>query len=137
MFCTVCFGVITVGDSGPVRISLTLGGHPPPLLCRSDGTSEEIGVVGTVLGIIEPSLTETSYELHAGDMLVFFTDGLTDAPHDTAVTMAELQAAHAADPRRSPDELADHMQALIEARRPLGSGDDTALLILKIDDRPT
>jgi serine phosphatase RsbU (regulator of sigma subunit) len=134
MFCTVCFGVMAVADSGPVRLDLALGGHPPPLLCRSDGSSEEIGVVGTVLGIIEPSLTDVSYELRGGDMVVLFTDGLTDAPHDTAVTIAEVQAAHAARPGRTPEELAEHIQTLIEARRPLGSGDDTALLILRVDD---
>jgi serine phosphatase RsbU (regulator of sigma subunit) len=73
VFCTVCFGVMAVADSGPVRLDLALGGHPPPLLCRSDGSSEEIGVVGTVLGIIEPSLTDVSYELRGGDMVVLFT----------------------------------------------------------------
>jgi serine phosphatase RsbU (regulator of sigma subunit) len=134
MFCTVCFGVLTVPPSGPVRIDLALGGHPPPLLCRRDGTSEEIGVVGTVLGIIEPTVTDTSYELDAGDTLVLFTDGLTDAPQGTAVRIEDVEGAHAADPQRTPDRIADHIQELIERRRPLGSGDDTALLVIRIDD---
>ena len=136
MFCTVCFGVLVVTDEGPVRLELALGGHPPPLLCRRDGTSAELGVVGTVLGIIEPTLTDRSYELRPGDTLVLFTDGLTDAPQNTSVTMAEIQSAHAAAPTRSPDEIADGIQQLIEARRPLGSGDDTALLIVRVHDTP-
>lgn len=132
MFCTVCFGVLTIRDDRPVSLELALGGHPPPLLCRADGTSEEIGSVGTVLGIIEPTLTNRTYELRSGDVVLFFTDGLTDAPQGTAVTMQEVEALHASDPRRSPDATADEIQRLIESRRPLGSGDDTALLIVRI-----
>jgi serine phosphatase RsbU (regulator of sigma subunit) len=66
---------------------------------------------------------------------VLFTDGLTDSPQNTAVTMAEVESLHASAPSRTPDEIADGIQRLIEARRPLGSGDDTALLIIRVDDR--
>ena len=133
VFCTVCFAVLTIDGDAPVRIDVALGGHPPPLLCRRDGTSHEIGVVGTVLGLIEPTVTTRSYELAPGDTLVLFTDGLTDAPHETAVRLEEVQRAHAAAPGRSPDRIADEIQRLIEVRRPLGSGDDTALLIVRVE----
>jgi serine phosphatase RsbU (regulator of sigma subunit) len=38
--------------TGPVRITLALGGHPQPLLRRRDGTVSSVGHPGTALGLI-------------------------------------------------------------------------------------
>ncbi|MGH9132311.1 MAG: PP2C family protein-serine/threonine phosphatase, partial [Ilumatobacteraceae bacterium] len=48
-YCTVCVGFLARDPSGQVELTLALGGHPGPLLCRADGTVEEIGLPGTVL----------------------------------------------------------------------------------------
>ena len=62
-----------------------------------------------------------------------YTDGLTDAPADQAVTVEELTALLEDDGDQPIEDLADSIRALKRHRRPLGSGDDTALLILRFE----
>jgi hypothetical protein len=136
-FCTACFAFIHPLADGLYRVELALGGHPQPLLRRSDGGVESVGTLGMLLGMIEPTLSITVVDLAPGDTLVFFTDGLTDAPAEQAVSVDEL--ADLLDERgsQSIEGLADSIRALKRARRPQGSGDDTALLIVRIDGSGT
>jgi serine phosphatase RsbU (regulator of sigma subunit) len=130
-FCTACFGYVSALDNGSYCIDLCLGGHPEPIVRHADGSVEFIGRRGTLLGMIEPTLAVSSTELHPGDTLVFYTDGLTDAPPSEAVTveeLADLLRVRGDDPI---DRLADSIRALKRQRRPRGSGDDTVVLILR------
>jgi sigma-B regulation protein RsbU (phosphoserine phosphatase) len=54
-------------------------GHPPPLLVRATGQVEELHAGGTVIGLggLLPFTGET-LRLAPGDMLVLYTDGLTE-----------------------------------------------------------
>ena len=132
-FCTACFALITPLADGSQRIALSLGGHPQPLLRRANGDVEGVGDRGTLLGMIEPVLSTTVVDLHQGDLMVFYTDGLTDAPADQAVPVEELTAALVVAGDQPIEQLADSIRVLKRRRRPLGSGDDTALLILRLD----
>lgn len=67
---------------------------------------------------------------------VFFT-GLTDAPAEEAVSVDELADLLNVLGGQSIEDLVDSIRALERARRPHGSGDDTALLILRIDGSGT
>lgn len=61
-------------------LSLTVAGHPRPLLLRADDPPEPIGTHGDLLGLWEtPSLYEVRTELRPGDVVVAFTDGVTEA----------------------------------------------------------
>ena len=65
------------------RLGYVNAGHNPPYLVRSaNGTAEiiELGVGGTVLGLFpETEFQESNIELRTGDLLVAFTDGVTEA----------------------------------------------------------
>jgi len=64
------------GADGQVSIA----GHPLPVLRRADGTLEEVGEPGLLLGV-DPDVThlELPVALAAGDTLVLHTDGVTEA----------------------------------------------------------
>ncbi len=77
-FCTVVVGAVKPTPEG-VDIVLCLGGHPHPLVRRVDGRVVPVGVAGTLLGVTERvSLTDSVVHLDPGEVLVCFTDGLTD-----------------------------------------------------------
>jgi serine phosphatase RsbU (regulator of sigma subunit) len=57
-------------------------GHNPPLVHRACGTIESLTRTGTVLGLFEDlQMSETTITLGAGDAVVLYTDGVTEAWH--------------------------------------------------------
>jgi serine phosphatase RsbU (regulator of sigma subunit) len=82
-FCTVAAAVAErQGDT--VRVQLCLAGHLPPALLRADGRATLIGDPGTAVGIFDTvEVTITEVELHPGDALIFYTDGVTERRNDT------------------------------------------------------
>jgi serine phosphatase RsbU (regulator of sigma subunit)/PAS domain-containing protein len=67
-------------ENGGLRVVLGSAGHPWPVLVRPDGRTEVVQGGGLPLGIFpdaEPSVREV--ELDPGDVLFFFSDGLTSA----------------------------------------------------------
>lgn len=135
-FCTACFAFISQRDPDSLHVELSLGGHPQPLLRRGDGHVESIGTLGMLLGMIEPTIATTVVDLKPGDTFVFYTDGLTDAPAEQAVSVEELAALLEVEGDQPIEQLADTIRALKRGRRPQGSGDDTAILILRFDGVP-
>ena len=58
---------------------LACGGHPLPLVLRASGAVEPVGKLGTLLGAdVEPVLSDVEVELAEGDLLVLYTDGVTE-----------------------------------------------------------
>jgi sigma-B regulation protein RsbU (phosphoserine phosphatase) len=66
------------GDS--LRVDLVNAGHPAPLVLRADGTVETVLQHGPALGLIEQvEHTAVSLTLGVDDVLLCFTDGVTEA----------------------------------------------------------
>ncbi len=79
-FCTVAYASLQVNGGGSAEVCLSSGGHPLPLVLRADGTVEAIGEPGTLLGVLaDVSLTDTAVRLERGDVMVLYTDGVTEA----------------------------------------------------------
>ncbi len=77
--------VIALGlrhEDGRWTATVCVGGHPLPLLVR-DGIVEEIGHHGSLVGLFEdPAFREASHDLEAGDVIVLYTDGITEGRRD-------------------------------------------------------
>jgi PAS domain S-box-containing protein len=123
-------------DTGGVVIRIASAGHPPALICRRDGTIEESSASGPLLGVTEfanDSLQVAEYELGPDDMLVLYTDGLTEARKagvlfDVEGVKATLTRERAASPVPLANALVD--AALHHAAAPLS--DDVAIVILRV-----
>jgi serine phosphatase RsbU (regulator of sigma subunit) len=77
-FCTVALGRIE-RHNGSVRVTVSCGGHPPPLVYRPALKVEAADCLGSLLGVFpEPRLAKAPVELRPGDAVVFYTDGVTE-----------------------------------------------------------
>ena len=62
------------------RLHYTNAGHPAPLWIRRNGEVVELGQSGPLLGVFSKSeYSQTCVQLAPGDLLVMYTDGLTEA----------------------------------------------------------
>jgi sigma-B regulation protein RsbU (phosphoserine phosphatase) len=67
-------------DSAAGSIRIASAGHPPPLLLRAAGGCEELLANGVVLGRFRSArYEEVEAAFGAGDTLVLYTDGITEA----------------------------------------------------------
>jgi serine phosphatase RsbU (regulator of sigma subunit)/PAS domain-containing protein len=89
-----------------LRVVLGSAGHPGPVLLRPDGRAQLLTGGGVALGIFpDPEPAVQRLDLDQGDVLFFFTDGLTGArsPQQTYLeeilvdSLAPLAGLHAAD----------------------------------------
>jgi phosphoserine phosphatase RsbU/P len=78
MFVTVLYGILDVDG----LLVYANAGHNPPLLVAADEALSLQGR-GTALGILDRvDLQEHTVAAHSGDVLVLYTDGLTEATND-------------------------------------------------------
>jgi serine phosphatase RsbU (regulator of sigma subunit) len=77
-FCTVAYCRFEPRGDG-ARMRLSCGGHPLPLVLRASGAVEPVGRLGTLLGAdVEPVLADVSVDLAPGELVVLYTDGVTE-----------------------------------------------------------
>lgn len=79
MFCTIAVLHLTRGDSG-WTVRMASGGHPPAVRIDQSGQAELVRPAGPLVGAFpNPKFEETSFEITSGDLLVLYTDGITEA----------------------------------------------------------
>jgi len=138
LFCTVLFGVLTP-DADGATLTLAGGGHPPGLLVRADGTAGYQHIAGgQPVGILpEPRIVARTLRLSAGDTLLLYTDGLTEARVGPTARYSEdeLLAFAAA---LAPAPAAEVVTAVAGLLAGFGAGlrDDVAVLALGVPARP-
>ena len=77
-FCTAVYGCLERSGGG-FDVRLAVGGHPPPIIRRADGTIETLSEHGPLLGVIpNPAFPTLTGRLEEGDTLVLYTDGLVE-----------------------------------------------------------
>jgi serine phosphatase RsbU (regulator of sigma subunit) len=135
LFCTACYATLTREDpSWTLRVASA--GHPLPIACRRAGVAA-VGRPGTLVGVFEVApVTVEELTLEAGDLVVFYTDGVTDLPPPYGLTTEDL-VAQVADVRLagSANEVAAAIEAsLVERVSDPFRADDVALVVLRIID---
>lgn len=150
-FATLFLAALEPDGSG---LRYASAGHNPPLLLRADGTAQWLKPAGTPLGMI-PEMTYPVFRvpLSPGDLLVAYTDGVTEAmdPAGAEFTEAGLETVVRQAAAGGPQAVIDSVLAAVAAHinrageasaadRLLGSasapaglaaaGDDITLLVL-------
>jgi len=77
-FCTVVLLRLRQAEDGWL-VTLSSGGHPMPLLLPADGELTSVGHPGSLVGVLDTvHLHETEVRLTAEDLMVMYTDGVTE-----------------------------------------------------------
>ncbi len=122
-------------DTKSRRLSYANAGHCPPILMR-DGDCVRLKEGGPVLGIFPDRFyMQDEIELRAGDCLVLFTDGVTEARNAEGKEFGEgrLQDLLAVGHKLHATELRDRIMAAV---REFSAGivdDDATLMVLTVD----
>lgn len=114
LFVSAFYAVLDTTDG---RLTYANAGHNVPLLRRADGTMEEVMSRGMVLGIMDDmTYDEDEIVLAPGDMLLLYTDGITEAmdPAADLFGKARLKEAIPAGPA-SAQEVVDAIIAAVKA----------------------
>ncbi|MEO7196061.1 MAG: GAF domain-containing SpoIIE family protein phosphatase [Pseudonocardiaceae bacterium] len=134
-FVTVAYATIHPTVDG-LRVRLCLGGHPPALIRRPDGTVTEFGTKGTLLGCVKNvRLNEEDTILTTGSVLVLYTDGVTEARAPASTEQFGDQRLHQLLTNLPPDQTATEIAAAIEHHVLRFTGgiasDDIAIVVLR------
>jgi serine phosphatase RsbU (regulator of sigma subunit)/PAS domain-containing protein len=133
-FATVVLAYAAAGAGGGMDVRLALGGHPPPLVLRADGSVEAPGAFGTILGATPDAvLTDVEVRIAAGDVLVLYTDGVTEAGARTRPLgqegLARLLQSLAGEP---PEDVVGAVEHAVVEAQPGEPRDDIAVVALSV-----
>jgi phosphoserine phosphatase RsbU/P len=133
MFVTVFYGML---DPAVRQFSYVNAGHNPPLLVREDQVTELGKSRGIALGVVpEVSVASTMLDLKRGDILVLYTDGVTEAFNEQNEAFGEERLrvfvrANLAKPARAfLDALVGEIHTFT---RSAPQSDDITLVVIRI-----
>jgi serine phosphatase RsbU (regulator of sigma subunit) len=123
-------------DPATGALSFINAGHNPPLIARAaDGTLEQLGAGGLPLGILpEYDYREGRTQLGAGDVLVVYSDGVTETqdPQGEEFGTARLQEVVAQNLGLTASGIRDKIEAALTAfAQGTPAVDDITLVIVK------
>jgi len=131
-YCTACYATLTPHKDRWL-LTVTAAGHPLPILSTAHGTSS-FGQPGSIVGFFDRVTTRTEQtELVTGDVLLLYTDGLTDLPPPFGIDPEQLADLVHEHRNRSADDIALALRTSLEDRVPdRNRRDDAALLVAVI-----
>jgi PAS domain S-box-containing protein len=132
-FATVALARLRVHEDG-AEIEVACAGHPEPLLLRENGEVERLGEAGTVLGLFTGiDINPRATTLGAGDAVVFYTDGLTEARSETRIYgQYRLTRALAECSGCDAQGMVDHVRSSVEDFRARKARDDMAMVVIRM-----
>lgn len=132
MFLTVFYGVI---DPEAGTLTYSNAGHPHAFVLRKDGTPERLAATDPPVGFAGPdSYGEEQVQWNgAEDLLLLFTDGLSDALPTRGLRNGEMQVLHAAVQARfkKPSQIIDELFDLSSDAALSALGDDRTALVVR------
>ena len=86
-FVTLFYAIL---DEKQHMLTYVNAGHNAPILMRADSTMEELEPTGPVIGLVDnPDYEERTITLNKGDLLVMYTDGVTEAINAEEIMFSE------------------------------------------------
>jgi len=131
-FATAVYGYV---NSATLRMTFARGGHPSPILLGTDGNVQFLEADGSLLGIFpDEAFGETTVQLHPGDRVFVFTDGIEVAFSDDQQMDVQrwrdelLKRRHLS----TPDLINDFAQHLDTEMGSITPKDDLTMVVLEV-----
>ncbi len=133
MFVTLFFARL---DCTTGEMTYVNAGHNPPLLfSRAGGTTVRLTRTGIALGVLDNAeYQQRTVQLQPGDSVLFYTDGLTEAPGPNGEDFGEsrLSALFGASQSLTADAMIATMQSAIETyAQTAAPADDMTVFVVK------
>ena len=135
-FCTVACARLEPVDGG-CELGVARGGHPAPLVVRTDGSVEALAPPGRALGIFpDPGLEVQKVGLGPGDAIVFYTDGIVEArgPDGSFFGEERLRALLRSCAGLSAPAIAQRLRDVTLEYGEGNTRDDLAVLVLRVPE---
>lgn len=135
-YATLFYGVF---DKKTSTLRYVNAGHLPPMVIRRDGSVEWLEAGGAPVGLFSDwSYQEGSVQLHAGDTLLAYTDGVTETlnPAGAEFGLIGLRTAVAESNATSADEVVNAIFAAMDAFSGSNQRDDATVLALRLCGSP-
>lgn len=135
-FCTLALAKLELQDDRSIQGTMALGGHPYPLIKRSNGLVEPVGKPGLMVGITPAfNAYNEPFTLNPGDTMLLYSDGISEARKDGKMLgekgLSELLANF---PGREPEEVVDFLERKALEWQSMVALDDLALLALRVPE---
>jgi sigma-B regulation protein RsbU (phosphoserine phosphatase) len=132
LFVTLVYGMISPGNG---RFIYCNGGHPPPLVVRSNPSQpiELLARTGMAVGVTENTeWEEGSIELSPGDYILMYSDGITEAQSDAGEFFGLERLISGVEAMRGwpPAEVREYLIQRVQDFSGDVQEDDIALLVL-------
>lgn len=130
-YATMFFGLY---DDSRRTLAYVNCGHNPPLLLRTSNTVERLEATATVMGLFEQwSCTVAEVQLSPGDILVLYTDGITEAANPEGEEFGEERLLHLLRSNRDlpAADLLENVLNEVQHFSPGEQGDDLTLIVGK------
>ncbi len=131
MFMTVCYVVI---DPRAQTMTWCNAGHPHAFVVHADGESQRLEATDPPLGLVDDAPHAATRAWRADDVLVLFTDGISDARNAQKKRLGERAVLEVVTARRAEAawRVVDGVFALVEGHMgAMPPRDDQALVVLR------
>ena len=138
-FCTAALAFLRPSDEG-YTMTVACAGHAPPFVLReSTGEIEEAGICGTLLGVdVRAQFHDYTTRLGVGDLLTFWTDGVTERRNSGELFGEQRLAALLARlPGASAETTVQRIDEAVVAFAPGLPDDDVAILAARVTPHAT
>jgi len=111
------------------------GGHNPPILIRDNGETSLLTADGIAIGVLEDiNLTQKTIHLRDGDVVIFYTDGVTEAMNEDydEFGLERLCQVGRDTRRQSTEQIVNAIKDAIDAHAGgMPQFDDITMVVLK------
>jgi serine phosphatase RsbU (regulator of sigma subunit) len=119
-------------DDGTRRLRYVNCGHNPPILLRANGDIERLAATATVLGLFEEwDCAVAECDLARGDVLVIYTDGISEAGASEEVEFGEERLIETTRKyqQQSAGEILDNLLSDVQQVSQGRQADDMTLIV--------